>query len=63
MKLLVSWIIGFPVERVEDRNKAVKLVIRLLTRTITDGGDLHNRRTVRYRGGGGGGGVVYVLYM
>ena len=61
MKLLVSWIIGFPVERVEDRNKAVKLVIRLLTRTITDGGDLHNRRTVRYRRGGGG--VVYVLYM
>ena len=53
MKLLVSWIIGFPVERAEDRNKAVKLVIRLLTRTITDGGDLHNRRTVRYRRGGG----------
>ena len=46
MKLLVRWIVGFPNERVTDRNKAIIPVLKLLSSTLMDNGDLYKKNTV-----------------
>jgi hypothetical protein len=47
MELLVSWIKGFPSDKAGDRRRAVVPILKLLSSTLMDKGDLYRKNSVK----------------